>query len=135
MRLDLAARVRGAFRADPETAELVTFGNAFTAVGVGLCALLRWELSPAATGLVVAAAFLLLCVCLLFRPTIWIAALVGSAAAAVGPALVLASLGFRLHRLAGWAGAVAGITVGLRFAYRSYFKFGTARESRAPHDA
>jgi hypothetical protein len=124
MRLEIAARVRRTFRDGGTTAELVVFGNAYAAVAVGLCALLRWEISFTAAALVTAAAFLILCACLLFRPTIWIAALLGGSAAAVAPTLLLASLGFRVHRLGGWPGAALGLVLGLSFAFRSYGRMG-----------
>jgi hypothetical protein len=124
MRLEIAARVRRIFRAYGETAELVAFGNAYAAVAVGLGALWRWELPFVGAALVAAAAFVVLGACLLFRPTVWIAALLGGSAAALGPTLLLASLGFRIHRLAGWVGAALGLGLGLGFALRSYGRAG-----------
>lgn len=124
MRLPIPARARRIVLGDRDTAELVAFGNAYAAVGAGLGAVMRWELSLASAALVTLAAFLILCACLLYRPTIWIAALAGGSAVVVGPTLLLASLGFRLHRLAGWPAAIIGLVLGLGFALRSYGRIG-----------
>lgn len=127
----IAGRLRRLGSADGAAAELVLFGNAHAAIGYALIALVRWELSWAASLAVAALAFVFLGAFLLSRATFWIAVLLGGGAAALGPTLLLAELGMRLDRWVGLAGGILGLGLGLAFASRSYLRL--ARELRRAH--
>ena len=118
----LGARWRRLFAADPAAAEAALFGNAYAALAIALVVLLRWEPDLGPTLAVAAGAFLLLGACLLFRPTLWVAGLMGGGCATVACTLLLTMVSLRIHHLAGWAGAVLGIGTGARFTMRSYLR-------------
>jgi hypothetical protein len=120
----LWSRIRALFGAGDSTLELVMFGNAFAALGIGVAALLEWELTVLGAAGVAVGTFGFLTACLLFRYTLWIPALVGGATVTVSPTLLLAGLGMRIHPAGAWAGGVLGLLLGLGFAFRGYIQVG-----------
>src|SRR4051812_30778460 len=119
MPFEIGARWRRLFAADTAAAEAALFGNAYTALGIALVALLRGDLNLAPTLAIAGGAFLFLGACLLFRPAMWLALLIGGGGATVAWTLLLTMATLRLHHLAGWAGAALGIGTGVRFTMRS----------------
>ena len=122
MPFELGARWRALFAADAGAAEAALFGNAYAALGIGLAVLLRWELPLGLILAIAGGAFLLLGACLLFRPAMWLALLIGGGCVTVAWTLLLTMVSLRVHHLAGWAGAALGIGTGVRFTMRSYLR-------------
>jgi hypothetical protein len=132
MPFELGIRWRRLFAADAAAAEATLFANAYAALGLALAVLLRWELDLGPTLAVAGGAFLLLGACLLFRPMMWLALLIGGGAVAVGWTLLLTMVTLRVHHLAGWAGAAVGIGTGVRFTMRSYLRLILATRAAVP---
>src|SRR4051812_44592106 len=122
MPIELGARWRRLFAADAAAAEATLFGNAYAALGIALVVLLRRELPLWPTLAVAGAAFLVLGACLLFRPAMWLALLIGGGCATVAWTLLLTMVTVRVHHLAGWAGAALGMGIGVRFTMQSYLR-------------
>jgi len=132
MPFDVGVRWRRLFAADAPAAEAALFGNAYAALGIALAALLRWELQLGPTLAVAGGAFLLLGACLLFRPAMWLALLIGGGGATAAWTLLLAMVSLRVHHLAGWAGVALGIGTGVWFTMRSYLRLIVATRAAAP---
>jgi hypothetical protein len=104
--------------------DLVLFGNAFAAIGIGLAALVKLDLGVVSAILVGALAFVALTACMLNKATLLIPACVGGAAVTVAPTILCASVGMRIHPLGTWVGGVIGLMIGLTFAFQAYGQVG-----------
>jgi hypothetical protein len=110
--------------------EYVLGSNGLGSVALGVCLWLKLDLDPVWALVFVAASFVLLTGCLLYRPTVFIAAALGAAINAGIGGFVLGAMSENLHPLAPWVVgplAAAGIAAATIWAYVS-----VARAARAP---
>jgi hypothetical protein len=124
MQPSLWQRIRRLFPDNGMNTELVVFGNAFAAIGLGLVALFKLDLSLTGATAVAIASFVTLTVLLLFKATLWLPAAVGGAACTIGPTALLAGLGLKVHAIGMWIGGAFGLLVGLTFAFHAYSEVG-----------
>lgn len=105
-------RLRALFRTRDEAGlELVVTANAFAAVAIGVVAVFKLDGGVGAFCATVGGVFLVLTVCLLSRPTVWVAAILGSLTLTLAPAWALA---WAAESLLGqpWPGAILGALLG-----------------------
>lgn len=120
----LPTRLRALLGGDDVKLELVLFGNAFAAIGIGLAALVKLDLSVGVSLLIGALAFVVLTACMLNKATLLVPACIGGAAVTVAPTVLCASIGMRVHPLGMWIGGILGLMVGLTFAFQAYGQVG-----------
>jgi hypothetical protein len=120
----LPTRLRALFGGDEIRPDLVMFGNAFAAIGIGLAALIKLDLGVASAILVGALTFVALAACMLNKATLLIPACVGGVSVTLAPTILCASLGMRVHPLGTWVGGAIGLMIGLTFAFQAYGQVG-----------
>src|SRR6266545_1401477 len=93
----LPRRLRSMLGGDDVRIELVMFGNAFAAIGIGLAGLIKLDLGMGGAVLLAFATFVVLTACMLNKATLLVPA---------------------------WLGGVLGLMIGLTFAFQAYGQVG-----------
>lgn len=120
----LFKRLRALFGGDEIRLDLVMFGNAFAAIGIGLAALIKLDLGAGGAIFVGALTFVTLAACMLNKATLLVPACVGGASVTLAPTVLCASLGMRVHPLGTWVGGAIGLMIGVTFAFQAYGQVG-----------
>ena len=120
----LLKRLRALFGGDAIRLDLLVFGNAFAAIGIGLAALVGLDLGVPAAILVAAGTFVGLTACMLNKATRLVPACIGGVSVTLAPTVLCASLGMRVHPLGAWVGGAIGLMIGLTFAFQAYGQVG-----------
>ncbi len=104
--------------------ELVMFGNAFAAIGIGLAGLIKLDLGMGGAVLLAFATFVVLTACMLNKATLLVPACLGGASVTIAPTVLVASIGARVHPIGAWLGGILGLMIGLTFAFQAYGQVG-----------
>lgn len=119
----LGSRIRSLFSSrDDASIELVMTANGLASLGTGAYVWWQHQTSLPITAALIAGVFLGLTACLLFRSTIWLAAILGSAALGACAGLLGAALGQQLHPAARWPGAVLAFLLVFALAASTYWR-------------
>jgi hypothetical protein len=104
-------RVKAIFASNEDSVmEFVLAANLWASIAIFITAVFRWGLPLPWAVALVPAAFVLLFVFLLYRPTVWLAALLGTPVIAVSTGLAGAALAMKIDEAYCWpAGVLAGV--------------------------
>jgi|SRR6266545_852155 len=120
----LPRRLRSMLGGDDVRIELVMFGNAFAAIGIGLAGLIKLDLGMGGAVLLAFATFVVLTACMLNKATLLVPACLGGASVTIAPTVLVASIGARVHPIGAWLGGILGLMIGLTFAFQAYGQVG-----------